>query len=69
MDNSIAIQCLAQSCVAGGAKAIRTNLEHVKAIAEVVDVPLIGIKKNLLKEMIRFILVLELHQQWMKSIS
>lgn len=47
MDNSIAIQCLAQSCVAGGAKAIRTNLEHVKAIAEVVDVPLIGIKKNL----------------------
>lgn len=45
MDNSIAIQCLAQSCVAGGAKAIRTNLEHVKAIAEVVDVPLIGIKK------------------------
>lgn len=68
MDNSIAIQCLAQSCVAGGAKAIRTNLEHVKAIAEVVDVPLIGIKKSI-KEMIRFILVLELHQQWMKSIS
>lgn len=45
MNNSIAIQCVAKSCEAGGAKAIRTNLEHVKAVKEVVSVPVIGIKK------------------------
>ncbi len=45
MDNSEAMKCVAQSCVAGGAKAIRTNLEHVAAIRSVIDVPLIGIKK------------------------
>ena len=45
MDNSIAMQCVAKSCVAGGALGIRTNLEHVKSIREAVDVPLIGIKK------------------------
>lgn len=45
MDNSEAMKCVAQSCVAGGAKAIRTNLEHVAAIKSVIDVPLIGIKK------------------------
>ena len=45
MDNSVAMQCVAKSCVAGGAKAIRTNLEHVKAIRSVVSTPLIGIKK------------------------
>ncbi|MGN1344709.1 MAG: N-acetylmannosamine-6-phosphate 2-epimerase [Traorella sp.] len=45
MDNSEAMKCVAQSCVSGGAKAIRTNLEHVKAIRSVIDVPLIGIKK------------------------
>lgn len=45
MDQSDAIRCVAQSCVAGGAKAIRTNLEHVKAVKKVVQVPVIGIKK------------------------
>ena len=45
MDNSEAMKCVAMSCVAGGAKAIRTNLEHVAAIRSVIDVPLIGIKK------------------------
>lgn len=45
MDNSVAMACVAKSCVAGGASAIRTNLEHVRAIKEVIDVPLIGIKK------------------------
>ena len=37
--------CMAQSCVVGGAKAIRTNWENVAAIKAVVDVPVIGIKK------------------------
>ncbi len=45
MDNDEAIRCVALSCVKGGASVIRTNLEHVKAIKETVDVPVIGIKK------------------------
>lgn len=45
MDNDEAISCVAKSCVAGGAKAIRTNLEHVASIRKVINVPLIGIKK------------------------
>lgn len=36
---------MAKSCVAGGASAIRTNLENVEQIRKTVDVPLIGIKK------------------------
>ena len=45
MDNDVAISCMAKSCIAGGASAIRTNLEHVKAIRESIKEPLIGIKK------------------------
>lgn len=45
MDNSEAVACMAKSCVAGGASAIRSNLAHIKAIRAVVDVPLIGIQK------------------------
>lgn len=37
--------CMAKSCVAGGAKAIRTNWENVSAVKSVVDVPVIGLKK------------------------
>ncbi len=37
--------CVAQSCVAGGATAIRTNYDNVRAIKATVDVPVIGIKK------------------------
>ena len=37
--------CMAQSCIAGGAKAIRTNWENVAAIKKAVEVPVIGIKK------------------------
>ncbi len=37
--------CMAQSCIAGGAKAIRTNWENVEAVKAAVDVPVIGIKK------------------------
>ena len=45
MDNDVAISCMAKSCIAGGASAIRTNLDHVKAIRESIKEPLIGIKK------------------------
>ena len=45
MDDDTAISCVARSVVAGGATAVRTNLAHVKAIREAVDVPLIGIQK------------------------
>lgn len=37
--------CVAKSCVAGGAAAIRTNIENVGAIKAAVSVPVIGIKK------------------------
>lgn len=40
-----AMACMARSCAAGGAAAIRTNLENVSAVRKAVDVPLIGIKK------------------------
>lgn len=45
MDDDTAITCVAKSCLAGGATAIRTNLEHVRSIREAIDAPLIGIKK------------------------
>ena len=37
--------CVAKSCIAGGAKAIRTNCENVAAVKAAVDVPVIGLKK------------------------
>lgn len=37
--------CVANSCIAGGACAIRTNYDNVSAIKKVVQVPVIGIKK------------------------
>lgn len=37
--------CMARSCVAGGAAAIRTNAQNVTAVRAVVDTPLIAIKK------------------------
>ena len=37
--------CVAKSCVAGGAVAIRTNAQNVRAIKAVVSVPVIAIKK------------------------
>lgn len=37
--------CVAKSCIAGGARAIRTNWENVKAVKQAVDVPVIGLKK------------------------
>ena len=37
--------CVANSCIAGGACAIRTNYENVSAIKAAVKVPVIGIKK------------------------
>ena len=37
--------CVAKSCIAGGAKAIRTNCETVPAVKAAVDVPVIGLKK------------------------
>ena len=37
--------CVANSCIAGGACAIRTNYENVSAIKKAVQVPVIGIKK------------------------
>lgn len=37
--------CVAKSCIAGGAAAIRTNIENVRAIKSAVSVPVIGIKK------------------------
>ena len=39
--------CVAKSCIAGGAKAIRTNCENVAAIKAAVDVPVIGLKKDI----------------------
>ena len=39
------IVCVAKSCIAGGAKAIRTNWENVSAVKKAVDVPVIGLKK------------------------
>ena len=49
MDNDVAISCMAKSCIAGGASAIRTNLEHVKAIRESIKEPLIGIIKMVIQ--------------------
>lgn len=40
-----AMVCVAKSCIAGGAKAIRTNCENVAAVKAAVDVPVIGLKK------------------------
>ena len=37
--------CVANSCIAGGACAIRTNYENVSTIKKAVQVPVIGIKK------------------------
>lgn len=37
--------CVANSCIAGGARAIRTNYDNVSAIKKAVQVPVIGIKK------------------------
>lgn len=37
--------CVAKSCIAGGACAIRTNWENVAAVKAAVDVPVIGLKK------------------------
>ena len=37
--------CVAKSCIAGGAKAIRTNCENVAAVKAAVNVPVIGLKK------------------------
>lgn len=37
--------CVAKSCIAGGAKAIRTNWENVSAVKAAVNVPVIGLKK------------------------
>lgn len=45
MNDPFVMACMAQSCLAGGASAIRTNLENVAAIRKVIKVPLIGIKK------------------------
>ncbi|BBB47362.1 N-acetylmannosamine-6-phosphate 2-epimerase [Pelolinea submarina] len=45
MDNPDTMAHVATSCVVGGACAIRTNLENVRAIKSVVQVPVIGIKK------------------------
>ena len=35
--------CVAKSCIAGGARAIRTNWENVAAVKAAVDVPVIGL--------------------------
>ncbi|MBR4421134.1 MAG: putative N-acetylmannosamine-6-phosphate 2-epimerase [Erysipelotrichaceae bacterium] len=45
MDDDTAIVCVARSCLSGGARAIRTNLDHVRAVRDAIDAPLIGIKK------------------------
>lgn len=37
--------CVANSCIAGGAGAIRTNWENVAAVKAAVKVPVIGLKK------------------------
>ena len=37
--------CVAKSCIAGGAKAIRTNCENVAAVKAAVDGPVVGLKK------------------------
>lgn len=41
----VVMAAVARSCEAGGAVAIRTNLEHVKEIKKRVSIPVIGIKK------------------------
>lgn len=45
MAQAATMACVAKSCVAGGACAIRTNYENVVAIKSEVNVPVIGIKK------------------------
>ncbi len=45
MAQAATMACVAKSCVAGGACAIRTNYENVAAIKSEVNVPVIGIKK------------------------
>ncbi|MDD6466766.1 MAG: N-acetylmannosamine-6-phosphate 2-epimerase [Erysipelotrichaceae bacterium] len=45
MANPIAMAYVANSVVAGGAAAIRTNLANLKAVREMVSVPVIGIHK------------------------
>ena len=45
MDDDTAIACVARSCLSGGARAIRTNLDHVRAVRDAIEAPLIGIKK------------------------
>lgn len=39
--------CVAKSCIAGGACAIRTNWENVAAVKAAVDVPVIGLKRSI----------------------
>ena len=45
MANPIAMAYVANSCVAGGASAIRTNWVNLKTVREMVSVPVIGIHK------------------------
>ena len=47
MAEPVAMACVARSVMAGGAAAVRTNLENVPAVKEAVgpEVPVIGIKK------------------------
>jgi len=45
LDDPVVMAAVARSCEAGGAVAIRTNLEHVKKIKKGVSIPVIGIKK------------------------
>lgn len=45
MSNPIVMAHVAMSVVAGGAKAVRTNLENIAEVKKMVNVPVIGIKK------------------------
>ena len=45
MANPDAMACVAISCVVGGACAIRTNLDNLRAVRAAVKVPVIGIQK------------------------
>lgn len=45
VNDSKVIAHIAKACETGGAIAIRTNLEHVRAVKDMVSCPVIGIKK------------------------
>lgn len=45
MAHPLVMAHMAKSVLAGGAAAVRTNLENVAAVKEMVDAPVIGIKK------------------------